>query len=772
MKASKSKTIASSRRIRKLWAMVFQFVFMLYWLSGEAGYAHSPHDDIFDVELSPNYEQDKTLFVLIRGNLLKSTDQGRSWSRVVRGLDNLSEISSVAIDSRNKQILFVSTLNDGVYKSEDGGNSWFKANQGLKTLEIEFVEISLDSPDIAFAAGSDRGLYKTTNGGKDWFAIKEDLRQFSAIKAFSNYVLASDVQGNLHISKDGGRTWQPKIPFTNSGIIKDIAISKNFASDRTIFLGTDQGGVFKTTDGGVSFSQANDGITDLAVMSLAISPTYETDGLIFASSHTKGVFYSENRGRTWKLYNQGLTKHNQADALKRPHFSKLRISNTTSNHKTLYVAGFNGLFQSVMGQNSWTEIDNTLSMGIITGVALSPNYQNDSTIAISTYLGGAFLSKNAGVSWKPINHGLGESRHDYIARLFNIFFSPNYISDKTIFSALWTRFLKSKNEGKNWTQIQVGDPGKIQRSIIVPSPKFGSDQKIYLGTIQGNIFVSTDRGNTFTLLGSVDQSIESLVISPNFASDNTLYFSTYTGKIYKTLDGGKTWQLATNGLELPVNNKLTNVLNKSTVMSDEGHGGGNIIRLAISPNYGTDGTLVAGTNKGIFKSIDQGKRWIKLVRTPFDEDSYIEAIAISPNYQFDQTFMVSVRGIGLFRSRDRGETFIEVGKDLINNNQQVSNFTNFPTTYNPLIFSPSYRIDQTIYASSGTDLLRSTDGGDTWKTVALPEIRKKNVFDRIHLKIANSLPVSPTVAILTLVIIVIVFGVSGFAVRRCVSKIS
>lgn len=51
-------------------------------------FAHTPHDVISKLEISSSYEQDKTLLIIVRNNLLRSEDGGYSWKRIVKGLDN------------------------------------------------------------------------------------------------------------------------------------------------------------------------------------------------------------------------------------------------------------------------------------------------------------------------------------------------------------------------------------------------------------------------------------------------------------------------------------------------------------------------------------------------------------------------------------------------------------------------------------------------------------------------------------------------------------
>ncbi|MBW4638368.1 MAG: hypothetical protein KME05_09040 [Gloeocapsa sp. UFS-A4-WI-NPMV-4B04] len=111
-------------------------------------------------------------------------------------------------------------------------------------------------------------------------------------------------------------------------------------------------------------------------------------------------------------------------------------------------------------------------------------------------------------------------------------------------------------------------------------------------------------------------------------------------------------------------------------------------------------------------------------------------MAILPNYQSDQTFIINVKGRGLFKTMKGGETFAQIGIDLINNNHSLSNMDKFPPASAPIKFSPSYAIDNTIYGSFAEELFQSTDGGNTWKIITMPiryEDSRKNVVGLIQL---------------------------------------
>jgi photosystem II stability/assembly factor-like uncharacterized protein len=695
-------------------SLCFLLIILFFTVNGQPAWAHRPHDVVTQLEISPSYNQDKAIFIVVRDNLFKSTDGGDKWTRLIKGLDNSSDLESLAISSQNPNFLLISSLGNGIYKSENGGSSWLKVNNGLTDSKVDLIEISPQSDAIILAAGYKKGLYRTEDEGNNWVSVIKD-KKITAIAFYpekKEQVLAGDNQGKLSISEDEGKTWSNLSTLKNQGTITTIAISPNFSKDKTVLVGTDKGGVLKSGDRGVSFVPVNQGITDKNIRDIVIVSTPKKDLDLFVSTWNEAVFRSTDRGKTWVQNNKGLLKESQADELHSPHFGKIRVSPAFNQDQTIFIGGFNGLFQSTNDGKSWQELE-TLSKGTITSLAISPNYQKDSSLALVTYVGNIYISRDQGKTWISPHKGLEiprftnsfKKRGQDPRRFFDVAFSPNYEADKTLFATvLWTNVLKSTNQGENWKIIALPDAkGEALRGLtIVASPSFASDKTLYIGTQYGGIFRSTDRGKTFAFLSNVGNQRTneplSLVISPNFSIDKTLYAAGTNG-VYQSLDGGATWKSLTEGT--PLSQKKS-------------------IQLAISPNYQADKTLLAGTNQGLFITKDQGKSWSEIQSSAYGKEVYAKGVAISPDYKKDQTFIISTQGRGLFKTVDGGQNFTKIGDDTI----ELGKMNAVPSAGIPIHFSPAYAVDKTLYGfgSATTDVYKSTDGGNTWEVISLPQV--------------------------------------------------
>jgi len=199
------------------------------------------------------------------GGVWKSVNAGTTWEPIFDDYGSAS-IGDVAFFQKNPDIIWVGTgeeccrnsiaWGDGIYKSADGGKTF--THMGLKTTHsIGRVITHPDNPDIVYAAASghtwgysgDRGLFKTEDGGKTWQKLTNGLPDDGKTGAI-DLVIHPENPDILYVS-----FWQ--------------RMRQPWRFDS----GGPNSGIFKTTDGGKSWTKLTQGIPkgDLGRIGLAIS---------------------------------------------------------------------------------------------------------------------------------------------------------------------------------------------------------------------------------------------------------------------------------------------------------------------------------------------------------------------------------------------------------------------------------------------------------------------------------------------------------------------
>jgi len=189
---------------------------------------------------------------------------------------------------------------------------------------------------------------------------------------------------------NGGESWTAiNIGLTNTQI---RAVAVDPLTPSTVYVGTAGGGVFKSIDGGASWVPASIGLTNSLINTLAIDP--QTPATLYAGTSGGGVFRSVNGGTSWTPANLGLT-----NLL----INTLAIDPSTPS--TLY-AGTNGgfAFKSVNGGASWVSASFGLLDPLVNALAIDP--QTPATVYAGTAAGGVFKSVNGGGVWIPFSNGL------------------------------------------------------------------------------------------------------------------------------------------------------------------------------------------------------------------------------------------------------------------------------------------------------------------------------------------------------------------------------
>ncbi len=504
--------------------------------------AHVPHDVVVDLELSPAFSRDKTIFAIVYWKIFRSIDGGYEWHRQSRGLCSHGLISLVISPTFSiDKTLFVSCIKGEVYRSQDAGRSWTLSSNGLANLSFVSLVISprFGTDHTILALGSQGEIYQTEDAGENWKRVFHQELNITAMDWAGELVVFGTGSGELYVSENSGTKWKKCGQHPNSQKITCIELPRRFSSDEPFFIGAGKEGVFRVINGGSTFQDGSSGMSGKYITSLA--SFYKNDRIIlFASTWKEAIFRSEDAGTTWKKHGSGLMKSEQAIRYLEPHFKKIVISDDL----IFFLGGFCGVFRSDDRGQTWLKLETLLHH--ITGLDLSPPTDSGFTIGIATYGGGAYSTSDGGVSWKINNCGL------IYPRLGPIVYSPNYAKDRTVFTATYGHIMKSSDGGAHWNTISLEPPkisiegvkNRIKRvlsgssltlserisllrfnfwtdtEVVIPivfaiSPGFSVDQTVFVGMYPNGLLRSQDGGYTFSLIwDTLDSRFRSLVVSP------------------------------------------------------------------------------------------------------------------------------------------------------------------------------------------------------------------------------------------------------------------
>ncbi|MGH9769874.1 MAG: SBBP repeat-containing protein, partial [Blastocatellia bacterium] len=269
------------------------------------------------------------------GMVFKSTDGGGSWNRIGAAL-TIERVNAFALDPTNSAIIYVAASNGGVFKSTDGGANWNAINNGFAAggnpptlFNATSIAIDSSNPSRIFALVNG-GLYRSVNGGATWAlnlmgtaprALAMDPRNPSTIYAGTG----GASERGLFKTTDGGETWKA----IGTGLTVDnkpdfnlsvTALAIDPINPSILYAGVEEIGdrfykVYKSMDGGESWSPSRKGLADANVQLLAVDPQapsrlhagfrVKTDNVAFAAKinpsgsalvYSTYVCYGESKG--------------------------------------------------------------------------------------------------------------------------------------------------------------------------------------------------------------------------------------------------------------------------------------------------------------------------------------------------------------------------------------------------------------------------------------------------------------------------------------------
>ena len=437
------------------------------------------------------------------------------------------------------------------------------------------------------------------------------------------------------------------------------------------------------------------------VYALAIAPG---DAEVIYAGCAAGLLRSRNGGRTW---------HDVGDFGTQVY--SVTVDPTDPRH--VYAGTYDGLRRSADGGQTWTKVHDIGWLAVVDPRSPSTVYALwSSQISKSTDRGRTWTETNLGYNlWTltidPTNPQI----------LFASSEGEHRVNDSEIF--------RTVNGGVSWEEITPVHIGLDLRILAIDARGHVYRSN---GPYRPALFKSTDSGQSWTeLLPGPGKFVRSLAIDPR--NPRVLYAGTFSDGLYKSTDGGRRWRpLRQAAGSLKVRDVVVHPSRSGVVFAAvDGAGllvsasGGNswIERpppgtykppaiLALTRHPWRPGVVFAGTNYGVFRSRNGGRRW-RHVGTGLPAERVI-SVAVDPVRA--SNVYAGTSGDGVYKSTDGGETWRASNRGLDD------------------LLSPFVRtvaIDaagHAIFLATSTALYRSVDGARSWRKV-VPETSFDVVVD-------------------------------------------
>ncbi|MEN9953302.1 MAG: hypothetical protein RLZZ520_1570 [Bacteroidota bacterium] len=570
----------------------------------------------------------------------RSNDAGKTWQHLgLEMTRHIANVVIHPTNSEVVYVAAQGALNGpskerGIYKSDDGGKTWkhvlyVDENSGCADLNMD-----PNNPRILYAAmwdhrrlpwavqsgGKGSGLYKSTDGGETWFKIQNGLpnelgkMSISVSKANSNKVYAlveSDTekeQGGLFVSNDAGDSWN-RVSKDHRLISRAWYYIEVFADpqqENTLYVLSAAG--LKSTDGGKTWTNISGTHGDYHQLWINKE---DNQNMIVANDGGAAVTF--NGGKVWS------TQNNQPTA----QFYRINVDNLFPYN--IYAGQQDNTSVKIASRNTSggniTERQWSYSAGGESAfLGFDPNdprYVMGGSYQGTIELLDTHTGEGVGVMIHPVQYQALQPKHMKYRFNWNapILYSKH---EKGVYYHAGNHLFKTKDMGKSWEVISpdltTHDTAKMGMSgfpytnegaggenyctitYVMESDK--ENGVIYTGSDDGLVHVTRDGGKSWINITPKDLGeavVNAIEVSPHdpatvYVAAHKYKLNDFTPFAYKSNDYGKTWTKIVNGIPY-----------------------GACVRV-VREDDTRKGLLYAGTETGLYISYDDGASWMNFQR--------------------------------------------------------------------------------------------------------------------------------------------------------------
>ncbi len=535
------------------------------------------------------------------GGLWKTTDAGQTWQPVTDGQVNSASVGAVQVCEADPDVVYIGMgetqlrgniqQGDGVYRSTDGGATWrhvgLAAAQNIARIRVHPTDCNtvwVAAFGVHSAPNAERGVYKSTNGGETWRKVLFRDPQTGAVDLTldpgnpavmyaalweawrKSWGMSSGGPGSgLFKSTDYGETWTEITRNTGlpqQGVVGKIGVAVSPAAPWRVWaiVEHDEGGVFRSDDGGATWTRTND------ERRLRQRAFYYTR--VYADPADPEVMYALNTG-FYRSRDGGKTFR----PIRVPHGDNHDLWIAPNDPDRMINANDGGANVSFNGGQTWTEQDYpTAQFYRVITTNHEPYFicgaQQDNSTACIPSKGWNHLGTSGGGSG-PFFHSAGGCESGYIANSAanpNIFYAGCY-------GGSLSRFDYATGQGRAinvWPENPMGQSSidlveRVQWTFPIVFSHHDPDV-LYVGSQK--VWKTTNEGQSWTAISpdltrhapetmgpsggpitkdqtGVETYATVFAIAPSYHDPNVIWVGSDDGLVHVTRNGGGAWSNVT-----------------------------------------------------------------------------------------------------------------------------------------------------------------------------------------------------------------------------------
>jgi hypothetical protein len=548
------------------------------WKSTDAGASWTQltlgigiNQQVFDVAIDPTNAQNLWAGVADAlgsqtQNVIRSINGGATWTNATPPLGAAMSAHAIAINPANTQVIgvaFAGAFGGGqVWVSSDGGGTWQDRSSGLpntpaKTMVHDGTRFLVGGGQLF--GSQNFGLFSSPDLGATWTSLHGTWPTQVATKIALDpnnvqNILVSTVVGVFR-STNGGASWSFGVGNTSSFSVNAVRFAPG--SSTRAFLGANSVGIYQTADGGNTFTASSVGIGALNVFSVAANPLNTDDmAIAFQGQNNGGVYRSTDGGQSWQIQSCPGTRYNTVKYTPDGTLYAISDGPTGIAPEGLYRRNPDGTWTGI-GPDQGTFFESELFAMEFSTTNPDLIIAGGSDFGVAGFKTTVWRSTNAGANWTKVYLG-----PDDFKPVVDLAIAADG-TDQNILGSMIDNsgnraggVLRSTDGGGTFATSNTGLPSIFQGSSLAPSPAasniffLSNGDQSFPGPTGGGLFKSTDGGASWTATGYAQ--VAKFVDSD--PTDAQVLYITQPGsggvqdRVLRSGDGGVTFQLFSDGL--------------------------------------------------------------------------------------------------------------------------------------------------------------------------------------------------------------------------------